>query len=167
MYIEHDIYIPYKSYIRNLENFQILYPKAFPGLVRVETKDHELYAVDVTRGHNLEHKDLIGGKWFVPLHNSYNASWILPMDVLMETMPSNFYSLTGDTKRKTESGAAYLIRLKKPILVEVEDEKISKFCLVHHLTNNYVYGKRTRFGRMKLNELLYYPKKEKINEQKG
>lgn len=160
MYIEHDMYIPYKSYTRYLENFQLLYPNAFPGLVRLEKKDDEWYVIDAIHRHNLKRKTLIRNKWFVSLHNPYYASWILPVNVLMDTMPSNFYSFMEESKdfteRRIDNAAAYLIReLQKPILIELEDGKISDSCLSYHLTNKYVFSKSSRFGKIKLNELLY------------
>jgi len=151
MYVEDDMLLPYENYLNYLENFKLLWPRAIPSFVRIETNGSgEEFITDATERQKLEIA-FIEGKHFTTLKNPYHAFWIMPAKELKETMTANFNRL----HESRETAASYpMWELLKTPLVEIENGQISKKCYSYHLPNNYTLSKESQFAKIKPNEIF-------------
>lgn len=93
MYLEDDIDIPFPNFKRFLENFDVLYPEYIPSFFRVEIANNKLYYCDLQYPGPTKFKltDIVkrGGRRFLKLPTDYQASWILPRDVIIKHIYKN------------------------------------------------------------------------------
>lgn len=151
MYLEHDMYLPFKNYLNYLDNFKILFPAAIPSFIRIEELNNEKYIVDVTHKQKLNIY-YIEDKKFLNLDEPYHAFWIMPKEELLNTMLPNFVRVS-----KIREEAAYypMQDLQKMPLIEIDNtNNISEKCYSYHLTNNYISLKNTPFAKIKVKELF-------------
>lgn len=150
MYLEHDMYLPFKNYLNYLDNFKILFPACIPSFIRIEELNHEKYIVDVTHKQRFT-EYYIEDKKFINLNEPYHAFWIMPQKELLENINPNFVRVS--TIR--EEAAYYPMQdLQKMALVEVENNNISNKCYSYHLTNNYVNLKNSPYAKIKVKDLF-------------
>lgn len=137
-YVEDDVLVPFENYKNYLENFKLLWPSAVPSFVRIEQKDEEDYISDIPQIQNLEIVN-VGAKQFhsFKFPYSYHAFWIMPNKELKETMKDNFVQLS-DGREFAASYTAW--ELRKPPMVQIEKNLVSKKCYSYHLPNNYALG---------------------------
>lgn len=154
MYLEDDMYLPYKNYLNYLENFKILFPKYIPSFVRIETKRENgistEYVTDITVKQQLKTVE-IGGKQFTNLQQPYHGFWIMPQDALKKTLREDFVRL--HTSRET--AASYpMWELHKTPMIETEDGQISDKCYSYHLSNNYANAKESPFAKIQPKDIF-------------
>lgn len=152
MYLEDDIYLPFKNFQNYLESFEILWPDHVPSFVRIEQKDNQDFISDIPERQQLK-RISINGKEFNEFKFPYNyhAFWIMPQRELKETMKPDFARLSDGR----EFAAMYTgWELGKKALIELDNGIISKKCYSYHLPNNYALSHATPNGKIKPEEIF-------------
>jgi hypothetical protein len=151
MYIEDDMYLPYINFQNYILNFSFLYPTGIPSFIRIEYKAGEKFITDITERQQLK-KIILYGREFTQLKQPYHAFWIMPGEILKETINENFTQLT-DSR---ELSASYpMWQLEKKPYVEIVNDKISELCYSYHLPNNYANELNTPHAKIKPDEVFY------------
>ncbi len=159
MYVEDDELIPYENYLHYLENFELLYPKFVPGLVRIEMKDGEKYISDVTEPHSVYNNDIliVGDKIFTTFKfpQDYFGAWIMPQAELKENIKHDFTKLL-EGREFAAMFSGWGIGKKPLVEIELKGGKyfIKESCYSYHLPNNYALHEGLPQGKIKINEVL-------------
>jgi len=156
MYVEDDMYLPYKNFVQYCENFKLLFPRFIPSFVRLENNEGKTYLTDQTSAQKPIAIIELGGNLFTQLKQPYHAFWIMPKNELRMTITETFDNVS-DSR---ENAASYpMWGLQKPPLVEVfKDEngklKLSSSSYSFHLPCNYATCKESPHGKILVENLF-------------
>lgn len=168
MYIEDDMFIPYKNFQDYIQKYDIFQewnksshqkPQYIPGFVRVETMNNEWYNTDNSVIQVIKPNDVIkiADRNFIMINNPYHAFWILSQETLKSAIcnnPNRFIAVKDDMYIREKMASFPREELQYTQLVELDESyKIKNTCYAQHLGNNYV-NSSGGFGSIKINDLV-------------
>jgi hypothetical protein len=155
-FVEDDMFLPYKSFCYYVKTLDLVWPKRFPGFVRLETKNDKLFNVDAWVTTNVSSKEIleVDGDKFADkgLHSPHQAMWMIRKEYLRSLIKSPMFirkdqCIETATNPLSEFGKTQILKLNS-------DYQIHKDCWVYHLTNRFVDNEGWVHGKLPIENTI-------------
>jgi hypothetical protein len=172
IYSEDDILIYNEALNYWLEYKDICFEHKYNlGFLRIEYFDEDnIYLTDISSCfHEPKFVTLNNNKFLVNDKNPYCACWIYDKKRMKDYIKSKYFNsvqlMNPNNNKKIEirESQAFGLHYKnidyfKHTLIHVnktnELNKINENCFIHHMPNNYINNKKSRYGKLKTNKII-------------
>ena len=165
MYLEDDIYVPFKALQRWRQDSDFLYPEKYlRGFLRVEkNKNGVLISTDQCKRAKLWNLVRVKNSLFYFPHVPYQAFWICDHQQMMDFINSPAWQNDNSDwciRERAASGMTLLLRKnhknqKHNCLIPLDqNDQIPEDVLVYHLPNNYIDDRKYRGAKFSVGELM-------------
>jgi hypothetical protein len=165
MYLEDDIWVPFKALQRWRLDSHLLYPLGYTrGFLRVEkSKNGTLVCVDQYKRAKIRSLVCIKGSLFYFPHVPYQAFWICDHQQMIRFINSTAWQNDKSDwciRERAASGMTLLLRKnhknqKHNLLIPLNEyDKISEDALVFHLPNNYADNPNVLASKLGVDKLM-------------